>query len=442
MKKRVAIGPVAAAFMFLILDFDSAHALPSFARQTGLDCTACHTMFPELTQTGRAFKLRGYTMGGGTSKMPIPLSAMVMADTTKSSDATGMPKDSKLVIPQISLFYGGKIIDRLGAFVQVTYDGTELPDNKDIAHHVAMDNMDIRYADALSLGGKELVYGLTANNNPTMSDLWNSTPVWGFPYASSAIANTPSAATLIDGGLGQKVGGIGAYAMWNDLLYIEAAIYGSAKRGGVMGVFGWKNPDLEGDAAVLDGTAPYARVALEHTFGNHDIMVGGYGMTAKINPALITNTSGERDKYYDRALDAEYQYTGGSSIVTATATRIWEEQHLDASAAIGAADKSNHTLDTTKAKVSYYYDQKYGATLGYFATSGTTDAAEYGTYGTLPPDSEGEIAEIDYVPWRYLKLSLQYTMYSKFDGARKNYDGAGRNASDNDNIYALAWLAF
>src|SRR5262245_4963141 len=33
---------------------------PSFARQTGLACNVCHTHYPELTATGRAFKLNGY----------------------------------------------------------------------------------------------------------------------------------------------------------------------------------------------------------------------------------------------------------------------------------------------------------------------------------------------------------------------------------------------
>ena len=43
----------------------SAHALPSFARQTGQPCGACHTDFPALTPYGRRFKLLGYTAGGG-----------------------------------------------------------------------------------------------------------------------------------------------------------------------------------------------------------------------------------------------------------------------------------------------------------------------------------------------------------------------------------------
>src|SRR6185369_6947809 len=42
-----------------------AHAVPSFARQTGMPCTACHTNFPLLTPFGRAFKLNGYVMRGG-----------------------------------------------------------------------------------------------------------------------------------------------------------------------------------------------------------------------------------------------------------------------------------------------------------------------------------------------------------------------------------------
>ena len=42
-----------------------AEALPSFARQTGQPCGACHTDFPTLTPYGRRFKLLGYTTGGG-----------------------------------------------------------------------------------------------------------------------------------------------------------------------------------------------------------------------------------------------------------------------------------------------------------------------------------------------------------------------------------------
>ena len=39
-----------------------AYAVPSFGRQTGLACEACHTAFPELTPFGRRFKLNGYVL--------------------------------------------------------------------------------------------------------------------------------------------------------------------------------------------------------------------------------------------------------------------------------------------------------------------------------------------------------------------------------------------
>src|SRR5579872_1691619 len=38
----------------------TAYAVPSYARQTGMACQACHTVFPELTPFGRSFKLNGY----------------------------------------------------------------------------------------------------------------------------------------------------------------------------------------------------------------------------------------------------------------------------------------------------------------------------------------------------------------------------------------------
>src|SRR5215467_15371032 len=50
----------ATAAPILLSGSRDAFAVPSFARQTGLACEACHTVFPELTPFGRAFKLNGY----------------------------------------------------------------------------------------------------------------------------------------------------------------------------------------------------------------------------------------------------------------------------------------------------------------------------------------------------------------------------------------------
>ena len=58
-----------------------ARALPDFAAQTGQPCTACHVggYGPQLTPTGRAFKIAGYTPRGGEGwQSYVPLSAMVL----------------------------------------------------------------------------------------------------------------------------------------------------------------------------------------------------------------------------------------------------------------------------------------------------------------------------------------------------------------------------
>jgi hypothetical protein len=58
------------------------------------------------------------------------------------------------------------------------------------------------------------------------------------------------------------------------------------------------------------------------------------------------------------------------------------------------------------------------------------------------PDTQGYMLELDYLPVQNVRLMLQYYGYSKFNGARINYDGAGRSASDNNTLFANIWLAY
>ena len=45
-------------------------------------------------------------------------------------------------------------------------------------------------------------------------------------------------------------------------------------------------------------------------------------------------------------------------------------------------------------------------------------------------------------PWANLRRGAQYTWYDRYNGARNNYDGAGRNASDNNTMFLFAWTSF
>jgi hypothetical protein len=439
-----------ATLLFLSIGMSSAYAIPSFARQTGFECTQCHTIFPELTSTGRWFKLNGYTMTNNDKRSPLDnLSGMLQASYTKNADSVNgttdvidSTKDKKLSLDQASLFFGGKIIDSLGAFLQITYDGTGLIGNgktNDIAHHIAADNADIRYVKDFKINDSDLLIGLTLNNNPSMQDIYNTTPTWSFPYSSSANVNSLSS-TMVDGGLGQKVAGLGIYAMYDDLLYMEASGYQSNRHGGLLHALSYGA--FRNDNTDLHGTAVYTRVALQKTIGDNFFMVGGYAMNSKKDPDITTSNNGQYDEYNDRALDAQYSYTSGSHIVTANITKIWEKQTLNNTFAVGGSGNPKNTLTTDKEKISYYYNQQYGVTIGAFSTCGSEDATLYANSVASSPNGSGKVIELDYLPHQKVKISLQYTAFDKYNGTKSNYDGLGRNAKDNNSLFLSAWMMF
>ncbi len=430
-----------------------ARAVPSFARQTGMACEACHTVWPELTHFGRMFKASGYVIDNLKQVKGVtpqrdeilelaalpPLSLMVQVSGTQlakplpDSAVAGGSQNGTIAFPQqVSLFYAGKIAPHVGAFLQLTYsyDGGT----------IGIDNTDIRYADLKILpNDQSLVYGLSLNNNPTVQDLWNSTPAFGFPYAASGAAPGVPYGAQIDGGRAQDVAGLTAYAFWNESLYGELGVYRSAKQGTAGPL------DSTSAGGVLKGGAPYWRLAYEHNLGRHSIEVGIYGATFNVFPDFGAGygqpLAGPADKYQDVAEDVQYQFIADQHFFSFEATRIHEAQTLNASFAAGKADNLSDDLTTVRANGTYYYQRKIGGTLGFFSTTGSNDTTFLGNTSGLP-DTKGLTAELNYLPWLNTKLSLQYVNYSKYSGLGTNYDGAGRNAKDNNTIYALVWLSY
>jgi len=58
------------------------------------------------------------------------------------------------------------------------------------------------------------------------------------------------------------------------------------------------------------------------------------------------------------------------------------------------------------------------------------------------PRSTGFLGNISWWPVQNIGLTLQYTGYTRFNGAATNYDGAGRNAGSNNTLYLLARFVF
>ena len=492
------VGVMGAATLGLAFVPRLAEAVPSFARQTGQPCATCHTAFPELTPFGRRFKLGGYTMGGG---MPIqeapPIAAMLLPTFTKTkvqqdappTNPNGYPiahVNDNFIMQQASLFYGGQIYGNLGALVQGTYDKA--------SQHTYLDNTDIRYADTRTFetpifGNLDVLYGLDVNNGPTVQDVWNTTPAWGFPYVASTLA--PAFAlpqTQIENGWGGRSVGTGAYVFLNDMLYLEGSVYKNLSKGELsatgqpcgnnsnsdylQNVNAWAAINYPAGypysiacpSSSLAGASPYWRVALEPNVGDHTLEIGAFGFYPQVLPGRVMGYG--VDQYRDIGFDAQYQYIHDEHALTLKVTRISEFQNLQATYAQGiaaqfinangivnifgmppvtgnASSNPTNTLTSFRASAAYVWDHTLSGTVGYFSVRGSPDVTLYGNAllnltpggsATGYPDTKGLIFDFAYLPfskgspgypWANAKLGLSYTHYLTVFGGTTNYDGQG-----------------
>ncbi len=423
-----------------------AQAIPSFARQTKMPCSVCHTQFPELTEFGRMFKLNGYTLSAiekieaadsagrqelSLNLMPI-VSIMAQASLTElQKRMNGAPNGNVLLPDQLSIFLAGAITPKIGAFVQLTYDPQ--------SGSIDLDNTSLRFATQGTLASQPTTFGLSINNNPTVQDLWNSTPAWGFPYVSSAVAPGSATSTLIDGTLGGEVAGLSGFLYWNNAVYAEVGAYRSSP-------LGTAQPFDSTASGIINGVAPYWRLAYTKAFGDNYLEVGTYGMYAKRQPGSFV-PGGDADTYTDLALDFEYMRPFGHNELTLAGTWIHEMRSMDASVAAGAASVTSQTVNVFRVRGTYHVGQRYAFSAMPFFSTGTTDPTLYpagAVTGSLAgsPNTTGLLAEVDYNAWQNARISLQYTAYGKFNGRANNYDGGGRNASDNNTLYLVTWLMF
>lgn len=447
-KHLKAVFTLMAAVVAFAMLSPPAHAVPSFGRQTGMACASCHTVFPELTAFGRQFKLRGYTLGNQLddksfpSNLPLAASLIASRTSVKNTRASDpkedFTRDDKVILQTAAIYYGGKITGKSGAFAQYNYDGIE--------RNWSVEMVDVRYADTVTIRDKELLYGLTLNNGPTTQDVWNAAPMWSFPHLPDA-GVMPPVGPLIDMGLARAAGGLGAYGFWDNLLYAEVSFYRTTKRGLL-------KPLSAGEVTntVVDGYAPYWHVMLNREMGAHNFAAGVHGMTTDV--LMDSEDSGSpTDRYRDLSFDAQYQYVGSDHIFTTDATLVREKRLWIASFPAGMADNQSDMLRSFKINAHYWYQRRVGGGISYFSTWGGSDMMKYSMAdepsamgnATGSPDSRGWTAEVNYLPLKdvqNLKVGLRRTVYSKFNGARFDYNGFGRDAADNNVTFLYGWLIF
>ncbi len=428
-----------------------SQAIPIYARQTGQNCVACHAggQFPELTPYGRKFKLTGYTIG---TRVDVPLAVMGVVSSTRvsSDDLSGSgasPENGGFPhFTTASIFAGGKITDNIGLFGQWTYNG--YGQNGPYAGHSGSDQFDLRYADRFIDGNRDLIVGASLNNNPGVTDVWNtfngafgSTPGYVPP---SNITGVPGSATPQILNLGSVAAGMNVYAYWNDTVYAELGAYQTAN-----GAFSFLSQGIN-DAGMtkLKGQFnPYVRLALNHDWGANSAMIGIYALNADIysTPSDITTPT---NSFHDVGFDGQYQYILDPHMFSAQFSYTKENQTYDSTLVDptlvgGSYANPSNTLNLLKLKATYVYQAKYGASLGYSNTTGSADATLYPTASNInnTPNTTVWIPEVFYMPLQNVRVGVQYYKVTQFNGASSLYDGI-HNASDNNTVFFYVWGAY
>lgn len=418
-----------------------ALAVPSFATQTGQPCSSCHVggFGPQLTAFGRDFKMQAYTMRATKN---VPLSAMAIASYLRTHKlqpdlAPDFKTNDNVKLDEMSLFLAGGVGRHFGGFIQGTYDG--------IGKSWAWDNVDLRTAWTKEIAGATVVLGASLNNSPTTQDVWNTLPAWGYPYTDSGLAPGPSAAPFIADAFAQNVLGVTGYAWIDSHFYIEGGGYRS---------LGARTVDnLGGDpfeTSKINGVAPYGRIAYQKNFGQQNFEIGAFGMFSHVYPGR-DESAGMTDRISDLGVDASYQlFRSNKDVFTVNGRYTHERQSLDASSLLGLSSNAQNTLNDARVDASYYWRNMIGATIGAFDTWGSSDPTLYAFSRTFSPNSSGLLFQIDGTPFganplakRFnIRAGVQYANYFRIDGSKDNFDGAGRNASDDNTVRVFIWGAY
>lgn len=137
--KRAATASTLVALVLGTLGLGAAtesHAVPAFARQTGMACAACHYQtYPAINAFGRAFKSAGFTLIGAQEKiegedlsLPVNLNASLVTkfryQKTNGDDKRVATNTGELQFPdEAALLIGGRAGEHVGFVLELATFG-------------------------------------------------------------------------------------------------------------------------------------------------------------------------------------------------------------------------------------------------------------------------------------------------------------------------------
>lgn len=397
MKKSLLLG-VLALLLAVFLVPRISQAVPSYARQVQKPCTACHTIWPNLNQYGRQFKVKAYTDVSEkweminkdnlnlTTILPVSGRVLFFPEINNPSGPSSTELD------QVALFLAGRLYDYAGVFASAEYSPDDgafgLPTVKAAFQYplgegntigfVAFKGLSVSADPFNSLGGRDRDVAWGDESKPFVLKAGWTLNFWN------------------ESNLGYVAHG---YFIGNRLY---AAV--GAMRGG-------KSDDPSGGALANSDTADpydmYYRLAWDQKLPNGAVTFGtGYydGKQRLLDPTTF-------DPLYESKVKRTY-------VDLSLEQNFGEDHMIEVQALYGSGKETNvfggdeeRKFDGFYIQGSYFFDRTIGLVV---SQNDITFKDALATDNPINPSSFGvdkvssTLVSLNYLPWLNTKLAFQY----------------------------------
>lgn len=190
----------------LIMVASNAHAIPAFTRANNVECSTCHTIFPELNEYGEAFLKNGYVYFGKGKKK--------ISEKTKAAPATVVTKSAAAPASEIAVKGDGNadVLNKLKSGMMISSDAPGAAAGS--SQKAEPDNIQTAAggepkSEGIALSGipEQLPISFTANLHGT----YNSKAFNEFDFSTQSLKLNAG------GNFKEKVGFFGTYLLYTEL---------------------------------------------------------------------------------------------------------------------------------------------------------------------------------------------------------------------------------
>ncbi len=412
MKKLLFSLAGLGVFLMVVLLPDVSQGVPSYARQIQKPCTACHTVWPNLNQYGRQFKVKAYTDVSPEWKLekkdglnllyifPFSVRATSFLYIREDNDQAGIHKDSTRIPDQFDIFLASRIFDYAGVFAF----GAWTPDDNWTLPQLKM-------AAQYPLGEGNTV-GLVAFKGPsTAPDPFSSFGgrdrplVWGGESTPNVLTQGWTYSPSDEGNMGAVIHG---YFLGNRL-YAAAG----AERGG-------RSEDVSGDTllnapqgantAESNPIGGYFRLAWDQKLPNGAVTFGAAFTNGRQRITQLGSSFPASATPLGTPFESKVERIFGD----VSLEQNFAEDHLvEVQALYGYGKEKNvfggdevRRFDGFHIEGSYFYQRKYGLVAAYnYLKTKDVQASDI----TLDVSQiNGWLVAVNYLPWANTKVALQY----------------------------------